>query len=70
MHVPTYRHLMRIESAIIGNAQTADDINLIYINRPFVPEANSSFRFIQLPFNFMNGLQIILRCDVISFGSA
>jgi len=70
MHVPIYRHLMRIESAIIGNAQTTDDINLIYINRPFVPKANLSFRFIQLLFNFMNRLQIILHCNIISFGSA
>lgn len=52
---------MGMESTIIQNGQTADDVNLIYINRALVPEANSSFRFIQLLFNFTDGPQIILR---------
>lgn len=50
--------LMGTEGTIIGNGQTANDVNLIYINRALVPKANLPFRFIRLPFNFMDEPQI------------
>jgi len=57
--------LTGIENTIIRNARTANDINLIYINRTSVPETNSPFRFIQLPFNFIDGSQKIPPCNVV-----
>lgn len=66
MNARTSEDLTEIERAIIRNVQAVNDVNLIYIHRENVPENNSSFRFIQLPFNFIDELQKISHCNVIS----
>lgn len=47
----------------------ANDVNLIYINRAFVPETNSSFRSVQLPFDFTDGPSREKFHVVMSFSS-
>lgn len=51
---------MGIESTIIGNGQTVDVVNLIYINRALVLKANS-FPLHSIAIQFY-GPQIVLRC--------